>query len=64
MSDRQQCAADVVTIAPRWKHLWYQNGITGGTLARILAHIWFAGLLVDGEPYIMTYHFLVLNRLN
>ena len=30
-----------VTIAPRWKHLRCQHGITGGTLARI----WFA----DGE---------------
>ena len=25
--------------------------ITGGTLARILARIWFADLLADGEPY-------------
>ena len=36
-----------MTIAPRWKHLWCQHGVTGGTLARI----WFADLLADGEPY-------------
>ena len=33
------------------KTLWLQHGMTGGTLARILAHIWFADLLADGEPY-------------
>ena len=41
-----------MTIAQRWKHLWRQHGITGGTLARILARIWFADLLADGEPYL------------
>ena len=44
----------VVTIAPRWKHLWRQHGITGGTLSRILAGIWFADFLADGEPYSFT----------
>ena len=37
-------------MAPRWKHLRRQHGITGGTLARILARIRFADLLADGEP--------------
>ena len=37
MSECQQRATDTVTIAPRWKHLWCQHGITGGTLAHILA---------------------------
>ena len=36
MSQRQQRATDTVTFAPRWKHLWRQHGITGGTLAGIL----------------------------
>ena len=36
---------------PRWKHLWRQHGITGGTLAGILARIWLADLLADGESY-------------
>ena len=31
MSECQQCATNAVTIAPRWKHLWRQHGITGGT---------------------------------
>ena len=60
-SEGQQCATDAVTIAPRWKHLWHQHGITGGMLARILACIWFADLLADGEPYwwppVMSVHF-------
>ena len=50
-SERQQCATDAGTIAPRWIHLWHQHGIIDGTLACILAHIWFADFLVDGEPY-------------
>ena len=50
---RQQCATDAVTItpSPRWKHLRCQHGITGGTLTRMLAYIWFADLLADSKPY-------------
>ena len=51
MSKHQQHATDAVTIAPRWKHLWCQHGVTGGMLAHILARIWLADLLMDGEPY-------------
>ena len=51
MSERQQRATDSMTTAPRWKHLWCQHGIIGGTLAHILAHIWFADLLTDSERY-------------
>ena len=45
-----------MTRAPRRKHLWRQHGITGGTLARILAPIWFADLFADGEPYFKLYN--------
>ena len=64
MSERQQRTTDAVTIAPRWKHLWCQHGITGGTLARNLACIWSADLLMDSKPYLVGLVMITMRKFN